>query len=146
MRRRLTEIRDLWAARPDGRRTSARMRLAPPLLVVTAGFAAVLYGLLATTDLRGWPSSSAGPAEAVLKATPEGSGDFRLTDCAPGTVNFHALPRGEEAVGSATLSVIACRSTSSVLFASFLYWAVAVGALSILRRLAQARLRRRRHL
>lgn len=121
------------------------MRLAPPLFVVTAGFAAVMLGLLGTTDLRGWPPSTAGPAEAVLKATPEGSRDFQLSDCVPGTVDFHALPGGEEAVGTATLSVIVCRPTSSVLIASFLYWAVAVGALSILRRLAQSRPRRRRH-
>ncbi len=118
------------------------MRTAPLLLVATAGFAAVLFGLLATTDLRGWPPSSSGPAGAMLKATPEGSGDFRLTDCLPGTVEPHAVPRGEEAVGTATLSVIACRSTSSVLFASVLYWAVAVGALAILPSLAPVRPRR----
>lgn len=145
MRKRLTETRDRCAARLDGTRTAARTGLAPALFVATAGFAAVLFGLLATTDLRGWPPSSAGPAGAMLKATPEGSGDFRMTDCLPGTVEPHAVPRGGEAAGSATLSVTACRSTSSVLIASVLYWAAAVGALSILRRPALTRLRRRRH-
>lgn len=118
----------------------------PPLLVATAGFTVVVFSLLATTDLRGWPPSTVGVAEPMLKATPEGSGDFRMTDCVPGTVDPHALPRGEEAAGTATLSVIACRSTSSVLVASFLYCTAAIGALSILPLLDPARLRRRRSL
>lgn len=114
------------------------------LVIATASFIVVVTGLLATTDLRGWPPSTAGVAEPVLKATPEGSGDFQLTDCVPGTVDTHALPRDEEADGTATLRVIACRSTSSVLVASFLYCAASIGALSILLLRVPARLRRPR--
>lgn len=115
-----------------------------PLLVATAGFTVVVSGLLAATDLGGWPPSMAGVAEPTLNAAPEGSRDVRLTDCVRGTVDPYASPRGEEAAGTATLSVIACRSKSWVLVASVLYWAAAVGALSILLLRASARLRRHR--
>lgn len=128
------------------RRDSALARMARPLLIAAAGFTLAVSGLLATTDLRGWPSSAVGVPAPILSATAEGSGDFRLADCVPVTVNPYVMPKGKEANGTASLRVTACRSWSSVLVASGLYWAAAAGVLSILVLRALARSRRRRSL
>ena len=81
-------------------------------LVILAGLA--IYALLRhTPDLRGWPSTDPLDERAVLTATTPQGQDFSRDACLSGSVDEFALPSLEEYSGTATLSVVACRSKSS---------------------------------
>ena len=91
----------------------------------------VVYGLLLqTADLRGWPSTDPLDDRAVLTATTPQGRDFSRQACASGSLDEFALPSLEEYGGTATRSVVACRSKSSLSLWLGLYGlASAIGAL-----------------
>jgi hypothetical protein len=95
-------------------------------LVVTAAF------LFLRPDLRGWtPADPDNPAAMVEPALP-GMAAFAIGDCVPGTVSPWDSPTAAEYSGSATVTVLTCRSRSSAITIGLAYLAAAAAALVIL--------------
>ncbi len=113
-------------------------------LAALFGLALLLFGLTATPDLRGWMPADPMDRFAAIRSTPEGRRDFQLSHCMPGSIDRHASPRGREADGSATVSIMTCRSASSAITWVSLYGLLVLTA-ALLTWLASPR-RRRRHL
>lgn len=66
-------------------------------------------------DLRGWtPADYRKPSSIVEPIRPDGRG-FVVGDCLPGTIAPWTTPRFGEYSGSATVTVLTCRSRSSAL-------------------------------
>ncbi len=86
-----------------------------------AGLALVLAVLLLRHDLRGTAPQEPLSAHTPIASTTAAGIGFSLADCLPGTVSLHDLPLPEEAPGSASMTVISCRSRSSMKEAIMLY-------------------------
>ena len=112
-------------------------------LAALVGLAFLLVGLAVTPDLRGWTPPNPADPFAVIRSTPEGRRDFQPSHCMPGSLDLYASPRGREAAGSATISIMTCRSRSSAIAWVSLYGLLVLTA-APLTWLASSR-RRRRH-
>ena len=97
------------------------------LILAAIGLLLIVAWLFVTRDLRGWDGADPNDPAAIVATLP-GKPNFTLEDCVPGTVYPHAGPTPEEYVGSATMTVLICRSRSSTLVTMLGYLA-AVGAL-----------------
>lgn len=88
----------------------------------------VLAGLVfLVPDLRGWtPSDLTDPAASVAP-TGRGGPAFSVNECLPGSVSPHELPDTEDGAGSATMTVITCRSKSSA-FTFGMIWLLLSGS------------------
>ena len=105
------------------------------VLIIIAGSAVALLIFLAflanTTDLRGTP-----PASSLSQGTPlspttlEGS-NFTLADCWAPSIQMHALPNSREVRGTATETVIACRSRQSLFVWTGIHMLLTAGALGL---------------
>ena len=88
-------------------------------ILAAAGLILLLAVQLNTLDLRGWPPEK-GPDDlggmagvgAVLQPSRPGGQSFKLDDCLPRTIGTD-VPTVEEYSGTATLTVITCRSRAS---------------------------------
>ena len=75
---------------------------------------ALLWGVLVSTeDLRGWPPGEPLSDRSLLKATQTDRDDFLLGACMPSSIRPYSAPREEEFHGTATETVLACRSKES---------------------------------
>ncbi len=61
-------------------------------------------------DRGGWTPDNPRDPAAVVQPTPAGGGAFAVRDCLPGSIRPWEPPTTEEYSGSATLTVLACRS------------------------------------
>jgi hypothetical protein len=86
-------------------------------------------------DLRGWPPADRGNPTAVVQPTRPEAGTFTIGDCVPGTVYPWDTPRPDEYSGTATVTVLSCRSRSSAIKAALAYAAVAVFVLGLVHRI-----------
>jgi hypothetical protein len=93
-------------------------------------------------DLRGWPPADRGNPTTVVQATRPGGGTFTVSDCVPGTVHPWDSPLPDEYSGTATVTVLTCRSRSSAIRAMLIYGAVAIFALALAHRIDRWRTRR----
>lgn len=112
-------------------------------LAALFGLALVLVVLTVTPDLRGWTPADPTDPFGAIRSTPEGRRDFQPSHCMPGSIDRHASPQGREADGSATVSIMTCRSASSAITWVSLYGFLVLTA-APLTWLASSR-RRRRH-
>lgn len=112
-------------------------------LAALFGLSLVLVGLRMSPDLRGWMPADPADPFAAIRSTPEGRRDFQPSHCMPGSIDLHASPRGLEAAGSATVSIMTCRSASSA-FAWVSLYGLLVLTSGPLAWLASTRKRRRR--
>ncbi len=88
------------------------MKLAGVLALI--GFALVLSVLFIWRDLRGWEGMYPENPTRIVATLP-GRSDFTIADCVPGTVEPHDLPSAAEYSGSASVTVLSCRSRSSAI-------------------------------
>lgn len=77
-------------------------------------------------DLRGWTPDLTDPAASVVP-TGRGGPAFSVNECLPGSVSPHELPDTEDRAGTATMTVITCRSKSSA-FAFGIIWLLLSGS------------------
>ena len=98
------------------------MKLAGVLALI--GFALVLGVLFVWHDLRGWEGMYPENPTRIVATLP-GRPDFTIADCVPGTVEPHDLPAAAEYSGSASVTVLSCRSRSSAAAIVLAYWAIA---------------------
>jgi hypothetical protein len=83
-------------------------------------------------DLRGWtPENRSDPATIVQPSRPGGVA-FTLGECLPGSIRPWEPPTQEEYSGTATLTVLACRSRASAMPFIAAYGAVVAVALVVL--------------
>lgn len=90
-------------------------------ILAAAGLILLLAVQLNTLDLRGWPPEN-GPDDlermagvgAVLQPSRPGAQSFTLADCLPRTIGTD-VPTVEEYSGTATLTVITCRSRAGAM-------------------------------
>src|SRR5262245_16227154 len=95
---------------PSGRSSSFRVALVPAAI----GLLLIVGWLCVARDLRGW--EGADPSNPTLiEATLPGKPNFTLEDCVPGTVSPYDEPTPEEYDGTASVTVLTCRSRSSAL-------------------------------
>lgn len=78
-------------------------------------------------DLRGWTSSDLTDPAASIAPTGRGGPAFSMNECLPGSVSPHELPDTEDRAGTATMTVITCRSKSSA-FAFGMIWLLLSGS------------------
>lgn len=73
-------------------------------------------------DLRGWTPDDQHNSDTLVKASRQGESDFALSACLPGTIEPWNPPSAEEYSGSATLTVLTCRSriSAAVIMLSYL--------------------------
>lgn len=107
----------------SGRKSSIRA----PLILAAIGLLLIVAWLFVKRDLRGWDGADPSNPTAIIATLP-GKPNFTLDDCVPGTVYPHAGPTVEEYSGSATMTVLTCRSRSSAL-AVILGYLASVGTL-----------------
>jgi hypothetical protein len=75
-------------------------------------------------DLRGWtPTDFPNSSSKIFPVNPD-DGIFFLKDCLAGTVNPYETPQRHEYAGSATLSVVSCRSQASAIEMVGIYFMV----------------------
>jgi hypothetical protein len=96
------------------------MNLRTCAVYATAGFLLLACGLSLYPDRRGHTPSVWHDASWVKPLHPRDA-PFTVGDCLLGSINRYAAPSDEDVVGSATLTVLTCRSRSSVLTATWLY-------------------------
>lgn len=78
-------------------------------------------------DLRGWtPSDLTDPTARVVPTARDGPA-FSVNDCLPGSVSPHELPDTKDGAGSVTMTVLTCRSKSSV-FTFGMIWLILSGS------------------
>lgn len=112
------------------------------MATATLGVVLLAGGLSATTDLRGWPSAADMSEPQRLISTEPGAADFTISDCLPWTVDLYTLPRVGDELGSATGTIVSCRSRSSAVRWLSVY-TLAITSVGLVWALA-ARTRRRR--
>jgi hypothetical protein len=99
-----------------------------------AGLVLVAAILFFRSDLRGWTPADPGDPAALVQPVDAAGAAFTIGDCVPGTVDPWGTPTSAEYSGSATVTVLTCRSHSSALTIELTAIAVAAVALVILRR------------
>ena len=89
----------------------------------------VLLGafLFMLPDLRGWTPSDFTDPTARIAPTGRGGSAFSVNDCLPGSVSPHELPDTKDGTGSVTMTVLTCRSKSSV-FTFGMIWLLLSGS------------------
>lgn len=102
------------------------------LILAAIGLLLIVGWLYLAGDLRGWEGIDP-DNPALIGATLPGKPNFTLEDCLPGTVYPYDQPTLEEYDGTATVTVLVCRSRSSALAAILTYLALA-GALTLILR------------
>ena len=104
-------------------RTWAAIALCGLLLV--AGF------LWARPDLRGWtPPNWTDPTTRVVP-TRAGGASFFISDCLPGTMDAHGLATRQDGAGTASMTVLTCRSRSSAIRIMWIYLAAMLALLAL---------------
>ncbi|MBN8944865.1 MAG: hypothetical protein J0H01_35510 [Rhizobiales bacterium] len=83
-------------------------------------------------DLRGWTPDNPRDPAAIVQPTPAGGSAFAVRDCLPGSVRPWEPPTAEEYSGSATLTVLACRSRASAMPVALAYLGVVATGLVLL--------------
>jgi hypothetical protein len=114
------------------------------LAVVGLGSAVAAF-LFLKHDLRGWTPPDPGNPAAVVEPARPGDAAFTIGECLPGSVNPWNAPTAEEYSGSATVTVLTCRSRSSAIAIMLACGGAAIAVLVILlalRRFHQARAHR----
>ncbi|HYD87210.1 MAG TPA: hypothetical protein VEA80_07035 [Vitreimonas sp.] len=96
------------------------------LILAAIGFLLIAGWLYVKRDLRGWDGADPNDPTAIVATLP-GKPNFTLEDCVPGTVYPYDVPTVEEYAGTATATVLICRSRSSAL-AVIIGYLVLVGA------------------
>ena len=94
---------------------SLAMRTAIVGAAAALGAVCLVAGLSISADLRGWPSGRTAAVSQVFTATSLGKADFKLSDCTPWTVDLYASLQSSEYAGTATETVVTCRSHSSLI-------------------------------
>lgn len=85
-------------------------------------------------DLRGWtPNGDPHNPATVVEAARPGGAAFAIAECVPGTIDPYDTPTLDEYSGTATVTVLSCRSRSSAIAVILAYVIVAGIALVILR-------------
>ncbi len=94
-------------------------------LLLVAGF------LWARPDLRGWtPANWADPATRVMP-TSAGGAPFFIRECLPGTMDAHGLATRQDGAGTASMTVLTCRSRSSAIRIMWIYLAAVLTVLAL---------------
>jgi hypothetical protein len=99
-----------------------------------AGLVLVAAILFFRSDLRGWTPADPGDPAALVQPVDAAGAAFTIGDCVPGTVDPWGTPTSAEYSGSATVTVLTCRSRSSALVIGLASIAAAFIALIILHR------------
>ncbi|MFA5120739.1 hypothetical protein [Zavarzinia sp.] len=91
--------------------------------------------LFARPDLRGWTPADYGAPSARVEPMRPGDAAFAVRDCLPGSIEPY-VPAGPEEAGSASLTVLTCRSRTSAaaLLAAYLALAAVYPLVLLLRR------------
>lgn len=84
------------------------------LVVVVLGLVVARVQFL-NPDLRGWTPSDPHDPASVVEPTLLGGAAFTVGECLPGSVRPWDTPTAEEYSGTATLTVLTCRSQSSAI-------------------------------
>mgnify|MGYP001610722585 CR=1 FL=1 len=101
-------------------------------ILALIGLVLVTATLFVRHDLRGWEVPYLdGPQR--LEPTVAGKSEFSIADCVPGTIDRYASPTAEEYSGSATVTVLTCRSRSSAIVIVLTYLAFAACLLFLVR-------------
>ena len=86
------------------------------LIVAAIAFALFAADQYFRHDLAGWtPDGDYSSPSTRVEATLPGAQDFSIADCVPGTVDPYGAPTPEEYSGTATVSVLSCRSKSGAI-------------------------------
>lgn len=101
--------------------------------VAAITFALMIAFLLVRHDLRGWTPADYSNPSTQVEATFAGANSFRIADCLPGTVDPYGDPTPEEYSGTATVTVLSCRSKLSAIAVVLGYVAVALAGLALWR-------------
>src|SRR5450432_3010447 len=99
-----------------------------------AGLVLVAIFLFAWHDLRGWTPSGPSKPDTVVQPTRPGAVAFTIAQCVPGTVDPWDGPAPDEYSGTATMTVLTCRSRGSALTIIVAYVAVLLIVIFALRR------------
>ncbi|MEZ5960601.1 MAG: hypothetical protein R3C30_09280 [Hyphomonadaceae bacterium] len=113
---------------PKGRLSSFSVML----IFSAIGFLLIVGWLYAIHDLRGWDNADPNNP-ALIEATLPGRPNFTLEGCLPGAVQPYDQPTLEEYDGTATATVLTCRSRSSALAVILGYLALVGSLLLFLR-------------
>jgi hypothetical protein len=101
---------------PSGHISSFRITL----ILAAIGFLLIVGWVYVARDLRGWEGFDP-DNPTLIQATLPGRPNFTLEDCVPGTVHPYDMPGSDEYDGTASVTVLTCRSRSSAL-ATVLGW------------------------
>lgn len=102
------------------------------LLALALALALDAAALFVQHDLRGWTPDNPRDPAAIVAPTPAGGRAFAVRDCLPGSVRPWEPPTAEEYSGSATLTVLACRSRASAMPVAFAYLGLVAAGLLLL--------------
>lgn len=83
------------------------------VLLALLALALDVAALFVQHDLRGWTPDNPRDPAAIVVPTPAGGSAFAVRDCLPGSIRPWEPPTREDYSGSATLTVLACRSRAS---------------------------------
>jgi hypothetical protein len=104
-------------------------------------FVAVVAVIYLQRDLRGWtPNDWRNPATLVEPTLP-GKPAFAVGECLPESVSPYQGPSAEEYSGTATVSVLACRSRSSAQAIALAYIVLVTASLIIVLAIRRGRSR-----
>ncbi|MDR2858246.1 MAG: hypothetical protein LBV50_10430 [Novosphingobium sp.] len=100
------------------------------------GFVIIAAVLFLRHDLRGWTPDDLRDSASIVQPTLAGRPAFAIGACVPGTISPREAPSPEEYAGSATLTVLTCRSRSSavMLLSGYVACAAAAGLFAARRR------------
>jgi hypothetical protein len=101
--------------------------------VMAVGLAVVAATLFLGHDLRGWTPADYSDPATIVEPSQAGRASFAIAECAPGTINPYDTPTSREYAGSATVTVLSCRSRSSATAVLLVYALVALTSFVILR-------------
>lgn len=102
-------------------------------LIFVGAIASALFAvdLFLRHDLRGWtPEGDYNDPSTRVEAILPGARNFSIADCVPSTVEPFGGPTPEEYSGTATVTVLSCRSKSSAMTRSLS--AAVFGAIAVL--------------
>lgn len=104
-------------------------------LVLVAGF------LRTRADLRGWTPADWSDPAAQVTPTHAAHAPFTVGDCLPGTIDAHAIATARDGAGTASMTVLTCRSRSSAwrIVLAYLLAALAYPALCLVAHARRAR-------
>lgn len=112
----------------SGRNSSFRV----VYILAAIGSLLIVGWLYLMPDLRGWDGADENDPTVIVASLP-GKPNFTLEDCLPGTVYPYDQPTMEEYDGTATATVLVCRSRSSALAVILSYLALVSALILFLR-------------